>query len=101
MFGENQRLRIVFGHTILSAMMLFPKGLFHGITTLRIPIIIAELVAYLLLLHTGLFAQQNWQWVNPLPQGNDLNDVIFVDINEGWTVGDVGTILHTTDGGWN
>jgi len=43
------------------------------------------------------FAQ--WEWQNPLPQGNGLGDVKFFNNQEGWTVGANGTIMHTTDGG--
>jgi photosystem II stability/assembly factor-like uncharacterized protein len=41
----------------------------------------------------------SWTWLNPTPQGNDLNGVWFVSGVEGWAVGDLGTIIHTTDGG--
>ena len=44
---------------------------------------------------------QDWQWLNPLPQGNSLNDVDFVDASTGYAVGESGTILKTTDGGEN
>ncbi|MCB0729093.1 MAG: T9SS type A sorting domain-containing protein, partial [Ignavibacteriae bacterium] len=37
----------------------------------------------------------------PLPQGNDLNAVKFIDVNTGWAVGDKGTILKTTNSGIN
>jgi photosystem II stability/assembly factor-like uncharacterized protein len=42
---------------------------------------------------------QDWQWQNPLPQGNSLNCVRFVDENIGYAVGDMGTIIKTSDGG--
>lgn len=42
---------------------------------------------------------QDWQWLNPLPTGNKLNCVRFIDDNTGFAVGDCGTILKTTDGG--
>jgi photosystem II stability/assembly factor-like uncharacterized protein len=42
-----------------------------------------------------------WRWQNPLPQGNDLRGVWFVDAGNGWAVGDFGTILRTNDGGQN
>ena len=29
----------------------------------------------------------------------DFNDVYFVDANNGWIVGETGTIIHTDDGG--
>jgi photosystem II stability/assembly factor-like uncharacterized protein len=47
------------------------------------------------------FAYGQWQWQNPLPQGNTLNDVFFIDQNTGWTVGDAGTIMKSIDGGLN
>ena len=40
-----------------------------------------------------------WEWQNPLPQGNDLNEVSFIDTCTGWFVGRYGTILKTTDKG--
>ena len=40
-----------------------------------------------------------WTWQNPLPQGNSLSSVYFVDANTGYSVGDHGTILKTTNGG--
>jgi photosystem II stability/assembly factor-like uncharacterized protein len=43
----------------------------------------------------------DWEWQNPLPQGNDLNSVYFVDSNTGWAVGNFGTIIKTTDAGEN
>ena len=46
-----------------------------------------------------LFAQ--WEWQNPLPQGNSLYDVEFLDENTGWAVGYYGTILSTDNGGVN
>ncbi len=48
-------------------------------------------------LATALNAQ--WEWQNPLPQGNGLVSVHFVDSLEGWTVGSFGTVMHTIDGG--
>ncbi len=50
------------------------------------------------LFYAALFAQ-SWEWQNPLPQGNTLSDVTFVGENHGWAVGNLGTILYTSDGG--
>jgi photosystem II stability/assembly factor-like uncharacterized protein len=44
-------------------------------------------------------SQSQWQWQNPIPQGNTLNDVFFIDETTGWAVGDAGTIMKSTDGG--
>ncbi|MGA9762071.1 MAG: YCF48-related protein [Gaiellaceae bacterium] len=40
-----------------------------------------------------------WVWQNPLPQGNPLAAVDFVNTSDGWTVGSGGTILASKDGG--
>jgi photosystem II stability/assembly factor-like uncharacterized protein len=40
-----------------------------------------------------------WVWQNPLPQGNTLQDFVFIDTNNGFAVGARGTILRTTNGG--
>ncbi len=40
-----------------------------------------------------------WCWQRPLPQGNAINDTVFVDDLRGWAVGESGTILATGDGG--
>jgi hypothetical protein len=42
---------------------------------------------------------QRWEWVYPLPTGNDLFDVQFVNDSVGWAGGAFGTLLKTTDGG--
>lgn len=43
------------------------------------------------------FAQ--WPWQNPLPTGNDLSSVYFIDASTGYSVGRFGTIIKTIDGG--
>ena len=47
----------------------------------------------------NVHAQSGWFWQNPLPQGNDILSIHFVDTNVGTAVGMNGTILHTTNGG--
>lgn len=44
-------------------------------------------------------AQDSWVWQYPLPQGNALNDIHFVDCQIATAVGEFGTIIRTTDGG--
>ncbi len=44
-------------------------------------------------------AQSGWFWQSPLPQGNRLSAVSALDSDTITAVGDVGTILRTTDGG--
>jgi len=57
----------------------------------------------ILILISFLFIYSNshaqWFWQNPLPQGNNLYSVHFINSNTGWMVGELGTILRTTDGG--
>jgi photosystem II stability/assembly factor-like uncharacterized protein len=43
--------------------------------------------------------QSGWFWLNPLPTGNTLKSVIFVNSSIGWFVGDGGQIFKSTDGG--
>jgi hypothetical protein len=45
------------------------------------------------------FGQAGWFWQNPKPTGNTLRSVCFIDTTIGYTVGDLGTLLKTTDGG--
>jgi photosystem II stability/assembly factor-like uncharacterized protein len=39
-----------------------------------------------------------WSWGNPAPQGNTLNEVVFVGA-QGFAVGEKGTVLRSEDGG--
>ncbi len=45
------------------------------------------------------FYEQTWIWQHPLPQGNSLTGINFIDENTGWASGDHGTIIHTKDAG--
>ncbi len=42
---------------------------------------------------------EKWYWQNPLPQGNMLEKVQFINENKGWAIGARGTLLETADGG--
>lgn len=55
------------------------------------------------LIVAGMYFTTNAQWQpqNLLPQGNHLSAVFFVSSEKGWTVGELGTILKTNDGGDN
>lgn len=48
----------------------------------------------------GVGGQHGWQWSNPKPQGNELNDV-SIHGNVGYAVGRYGAIVSTLDGGLN
>ena len=47
-----------------------------------------------------IHTQAQWHWENPLPQGNNLNELFFVD-TIGYAVGDYGAILKSFDKGAN
>ena len=49
-------------------------------------------------LPVSLFSQA-WNWLNPRPQGNALNYIFFADANTGYSVGDLGTIMKTSNAG--
>jgi photosystem II stability/assembly factor-like uncharacterized protein len=55
----------------------------------------------LLLTNQQATNQPGWHWSNPHPQGNDLNDVDFLDKLNGFAVGMLGAIVRTQDGGIN
>ncbi|MED5622260.1 YCF48-related protein [Ideonella sp. BN130291] len=46
-------------------------------------------------------AQAGWCWQRPLPVGNVIEDITFVDASNGWAVGGGGQMLKTSDGGLN
>ena len=46
-------------------------------------------------------AQGNWELLIPTPTSNQMVGLYFIDDNVGWSVGEFGTILKTTDGGEN
>ena len=52
-----------------------------------------------LLMSNGKCAASGWYWQNPLPQGNPLNAVAMLNAETVITVGDMGTVLKTSDGG--
>jgi photosystem II stability/assembly factor-like uncharacterized protein len=70
-------------HPIFYHRVIFPSVLFIFLFLLTLPVI--------------SFSQ--WTWQNPLPQGNNLDGVQFVDSNTAFAVGNSGTIIKTTDKG--
>ena len=55
------------------------------------------LLTAFLLSASPIFAQ--WQWQNPLPQGNGIYSAHFVNPNLGWVAVGPGGLMRTTDGG--
>jgi photosystem II stability/assembly factor-like uncharacterized protein len=47
----------------------------------------------------AMFSQSNWHWQNPLPQGNGLFRVKFLNSTDAIAVGSSGTIMKTADAG--
>ncbi|MBN2011737.1 T9SS type A sorting domain-containing protein [candidate division KSB1 bacterium] len=52
-----------------------------------------------ILVSAELLGQSEFVWQNPLPQGNQLNDLHIFSEDEVIFVGDYGTVMKTTDGG--
>jgi photosystem II stability/assembly factor-like uncharacterized protein len=48
-----------------------------------------------------VYSQSGWFWQNPLPQGNLLHAVTFINRDSGMAVGISGTLMITTNGGQN
>ncbi|MCB2203252.1 T9SS type A sorting domain-containing protein [bacterium] len=44
-------------------------------------------------------AQQGWEWQNPLPHGQSVNDIVMLDDIRGVAVCENGYYMHTADGG--
>jgi photosystem II stability/assembly factor-like uncharacterized protein len=66
-------------------------------------LIISFLISHFSFLISQGCMAQDWQWQNPLPQGNTLKCIKFIDDDTGYAVGDAGTIIRTTNAGadWN
>ena len=47
------------------------------------------------------FSQSTWFWQQPVPTGNQLLAVKYVNPNTGFTAGSIGTMLKTTNKGAN
>jgi len=57
------------------------------------------LIFFFVLLFSYSIVAQKWQYLNQEPTGNQLNDILSMDENVWFAVGELGTILKTTDGG--
>lgn len=58
-----------------------------------------SILLFLVIIGYQSFSQTNWTLLNPKPLGFTVYDASFVDANNGWAVGEAGTIAKTTDGG--
>src|SRR5262245_48986157 len=59
----------------------------------------ALLLCFLTLQPTSSSSAEDWQWRNPLPQGNHLSGISIIDQNTFVAVGDSRSVLRTTDAG--
>ncbi|RPH96477.1 T9SS C-terminal target domain-containing protein [candidate division KSB1 bacterium] len=60
---------------------------------------LAYSLVVILLNLTGTAAAENWRWVNPIPTGNNINEVSVAGIQCAWIVDDAGIVMHSSDGG--
>ena len=51
----------------------------------------------LTMFNTSLIAQ--WSWLHPIPQGNNLLRMNFINATNGWAAGEKGAIIRTVNGG--
>ncbi len=40
-----------------------------------------------------------WNWLNPLPEGNEFFDAAFISPDSGWVIGGNGAVIRTINGG--
>ncbi|MCY7363068.1 MAG: hypothetical protein LH629_13540, partial [Ignavibacteria bacterium] len=52
-------------------------------------------------LNSMVYSQSSWFWQQPIPTGNRLYATSFVNAQTGYSVGTLGTIIKTTNGGIN
>ena len=81
---------------ILSEINFHTFNNFINIMQNKISILI---ILILFTVTSDSFSQSGWFWQNPLPQGNNLNCVTFVNSQTGFAVGNFGTISKTTNSG--
>lgn len=67
----------------------------------RLLLLLIVCVIWLLLCPQPALHAQGWQWQNPLPQGDNLNSIFFVDRQHGWITSDGPILLYTRNGGKN
>jgi photosystem II stability/assembly factor-like uncharacterized protein len=61
-----------------------------------------RILTFILILISGsIYSQQGWFWLNPLPQGNHLNAVSYVNSTIVYVSGHGGTLMKSTNGGLN
>jgi photosystem II stability/assembly factor-like uncharacterized protein len=84
-----------------TARTLLGSSLFHRLRDNFTPVRAASwiLLASLLLVAPAGAADYEFEWVNPVPQGNGLYAMDFEDAQIGYAVGSKGTCMKTTDGG--
>jgi photosystem II stability/assembly factor-like uncharacterized protein len=58
-------------------------------------------IVWLLIINMALYSQGNWELLMPSVTSNQMVGMYFIDDQTGWTVGEYGTILKTSDGGDN
>ncbi|MCB2203423.1 choice-of-anchor D domain-containing protein [bacterium] len=58
-----------------------------------------RIIIILLFLFCTAPAYAQWEWLNPLPEGNEFYDATFVSPQIGWIVGGNGSLMKTVDGG--
>ncbi|MBZ0203161.1 MAG: T9SS type A sorting domain-containing protein [Ignavibacteria bacterium] len=61
--------------------------------------ILLILISIFSIVNCKLLSQNGWLWLSPLPQGNSLSNVSYVDAQTVYVSGNLGTLMKSTDGG--
>lgn len=56
-------------------------------------------IILIIILAKSMLAQSSWQWQNPKPLGDPINQILFIDNQVGWILPENSTIMKTTNGG--
>jgi photosystem II stability/assembly factor-like uncharacterized protein len=67
----------------------------------KIPKAITLIILLSIFVSNNSYSQPSWVWQAPAPTGNTLQSIKFVDVQTGYSCGNVGVILKTTNGGQN
>lgn len=57
------------------------------------------LISVFSIVNCKLLSQNGWYWLSPLPQGNSLSNVSYIDSRKIYVSGSLGTLMKSTDGG--
>ncbi|MDZ7344303.1 MAG: hypothetical protein ONA90_07290, partial [candidate division KSB1 bacterium] len=97
--GENGKARVHHEKGVFGLFVFETTQNDKAMYSKRMLLLLIVYMIWLPLFLPNTLHAQGWQWQNPLPFGNPLFGIDFVDSLNGWFTGSAGTVLHTSDGG--